>query len=826
MKVFENRKIRGAISIFLVMITIPTLLLSAVLIDGSRMASAKAMAQEAGDLAAASALTDYNMELKEEFGLLAMKDSTKAEELYKESLKATLLAGGLSDSEEYSEQLWGILKDAVGASSPYTDKKFLNLYDFQIENCSVTPKYSLAEWQVLENQMVEYAKFRGIYVMTDRLGVISDLSAVKAESEKNKQTAEVMNNKVEIDEENAGADEALSELRKKIRELNAAVSEAGQKKEEYFNCLRAKMEEIWIMNTNSDEELSNSDQTLANRYLSSRSQLKEALSVLSEKASAVIGQAENSKGKVEDAIRNLNGFQEENQAKASDNSEIKGLLEDAQNNINTYEDVYIPQIDSILNDSVLNQLKSDSGLGIRVENILDEIHTAIYRYEEEPDPDPEEEEGDSAEEEEEDLVYYFYYLTGNERTEDIGAALNGSSSAKCYRPAVEQETSFFQGKSWNEINPTLDSTEGKHTDIITEDFAMSQSEKKDEPGEGGSTAPRGEIDSEAYAARPSKTFTSEEKEKNQNSFFNKENDLSGVKNIMGSGTEDNMILQAAEAARDDVLCLSYMFGTFKTRLTGVEKFSKDKMPQNEKDSFYMPKWRYAHEGGEVDMRFTPKKDRDTVLRGEIEYLIFGNRTDAGNEDSVYAMIYTERLVNNEIALYGHGNVKNICHLAAAAASAATGGTVPEPVFFWIFLTAWAVAETYMDMHFLLDCGYRIPILKTSKNVILTEAPTGDDGLVSNYGKTGLFVSYEDYLLIMLLIQGQESRLMRSADLIEFNMKKQDSGFTMAGAYTYLQGTSQISTRYLFGSVMPFQAEYEKGGATGRMKFSSEIYLGY
>lgn len=68
--------------------------------------------------------------------------------------------------------------------------------------------------------------------------------------------------------------------------------------------------------------------------------------------------------------------------------------------------------------------------------------------------------------------------------------------------------------------------------------------------------------------------------------------------------------------------------------------------------------------------------------------------------------------------------------------------------------------------------------------------------------------------------------MRSADLIEFNMKKQDSGFTMAEAYTYLQGTSQISTRYLFGNVMPFQTEYEKGGVSGRMKFSSEIYLGY
>lgn len=825
MKVFENRKIRGAISIFLVMITIPTLLLSAVLIDGSRMASAKAIAQEAGDLAAASALTDYNVDLKDSFGLLAMKDGSKAEKLYKDSLQSTLLASGLSGSSEYSEQLWEILKNAVGASSPYADKKFLNLYDFQIESCSVTPKYSLGEWQVLENQMVEYAKFRGIYVMADRLGVISELSAAKAESEKNKQTAQVMNDKIKIDEKNADADKALTKLREKIRKLNTAVSEAEQKEDMYFECLRAKMEEIQIDNTDSDSELSDEDEKRADKYSSSRSDLKKALSELHKQASDVRKQAEKSRKEVDNAIKNLESFQRENQSKSTDNDDIRGLIEDAQNNISTYKSFYIPKIESILNDSILSQLASDDSLSKRVERILDEIDDAIYRYENEPDPEEENDE-ESEEEEEEDPVYYFYYLKGNDRTEEIHLVLNGSSSSRCYRAAEEKETKYFQAKRWEEINPTVDSAQGKTTDAITEDFAQSQSEKQEEFGQEGSQASRGEVASDVYAARPSKTFASREQESSRNSFFNKNNDLSGVTNIMDKGTGDNMILQAAEAARDDVLCLSYMFGTFKTRLTGVEKFSRDKMPQGEKDNFYMPKWRYAHDGGEIDMRFTPKKDRDTVLRGEIEYLICGNRTDALNENCVYSMIYAERLVNNEIALYRHKSVNGTCHSAAAAASTATGGTVPEPVFFWIFLTAWAIAETQMDMHFLVDCGYKIPVLKTSKNVLLTEIPTGDDGLVNNYGEKGLFVSYEDYLLIMLLMQGEKTRLMRSADLIEFNMKKQDSGFTMAEAYTYLQGTSQISTRYLFGNVMPFQTEYEKGGVSGRMKFSSEIYLGY
>ena len=104
MKFFENRKVKGTISIFLVIITIPTMLFAAVLVDASRLASAKAMTQEAADLAAASALADYNLELKENYGLFAMEDSSKAESIYQESLKATLLASGFAGDEAYSEK--------------------------------------------------------------------------------------------------------------------------------------------------------------------------------------------------------------------------------------------------------------------------------------------------------------------------------------------------------------------------------------------------------------------------------------------------------------------------------------------------------------------------------------------------------------------------------------------------------------------------------------------------------------------------------------------------------------------------------------------------
>lgn len=100
-------------------------------------------------------------------------------------------------------------------------------------------------------------------------------------------------------------------------------------------------------------------------------------------------------------------------------------------------------------------------------------------------------------------------------------------------------------------------------------------------------------------------------------------------------------------------------------------------------------------------------------------MIYGLSSDAANETAAYASIYAPRMANNMMALYQNKTVKGSCDGAAAAASLATFEVVPATVFFWIFLTAWSVAETVLDMHYLIDEGYRIPLFKTKDTVLLT-----------------------------------------------------------------------------------------------------------
>ena len=89
------------------------------------------------------------------------------------------------------------------------------------------------------------------------------------------------------------------------------------------------------------------------------------------------------------------------------------------------------------------------------------------------------------------------------------------------------------------------------------------------------------------------------------------------------------------------------------------------------------------------------------------------------------------------------------------------------------------------------------------------------------------MTYEDYLLILLLLKGSDTRVMRTADLIEMNMKKNgQSDFKMTEAYTTLHADTRLSIRYLFGSVMPFQSTYEGQGFSGRIYFTDTIYQSY
>lgn len=161
------RKCRGAISVFLTLILIPTFIFSGVLIDGSRILSAKNVVSGAGDMAMNAALSNYNTELNKTYGLLAMADTPEEmDAALQDFFEASLNASGVSE-EDFAKSL--IYLQLVSDS-------------FQATGMETTQIY---QTEVIRQEILEYMKYRAPVTLVDRsiLSRIEDLEDAKKEKE-------------------------------------------------------------------------------------------------------------------------------------------------------------------------------------------------------------------------------------------------------------------------------------------------------------------------------------------------------------------------------------------------------------------------------------------------------------------------------------------------------------------------------------------------------------------------------------------------------------------------------------------------------------------
>lgn len=150
---------RGAVSIFLVIILVPMLTVSALFVDASRMRLAKGLADSAADLTVNTALTDYDKKLKDMYGLFATSQDT--EELYEkleDYYKTCITSAGINDesADDIVSQIMSQL-GSVEHSGSVDDILNMELVDFDVSKVSDA---SLNNAALLEKQIVEFMKYR------------------------------------------------------------------------------------------------------------------------------------------------------------------------------------------------------------------------------------------------------------------------------------------------------------------------------------------------------------------------------------------------------------------------------------------------------------------------------------------------------------------------------------------------------------------------------------------------------------------------------------------------------------------------------------------
>jgi len=851
-------KTKGVISVFLIMIMLPLFTSAVLLVDGARYHSAKTLIQEAGDLAAYSVIANYNLDLKDEYGLFAIDDENTTatfEKYFKESLGCSE-----SESKEYSEQVQGMLSNLIYGNE-YSNANFYNLYNFNVLDATANGKYPLSEPSVLQNQIVEYTKYRGVETILERFEIIKKFNELDGELGNSSKTMDAIEELAEIDQtDSKKVAESLENLRATVKTYNQNVAQLLANVSSYEDYY---INEMCNMAVNDRENIS--------FYTSYRKDYADKIykmicpyeGGLRTQYSNIFNWCEVIEVYVNDAITEYTSlrtkYADQKDIVADIDRELGVLKKIISTNSNDASFSVVLYKQSL---QAFTDLCSDFD---DFQKILDEMEkhannaVTLYNKQYKQTKTELQNQGEMTEEEMETYLYenvlYDMYVKGNRwsgtqngeylyLTIDNNLKSLAKDAVKSYNfhstvKSRYDNTMYIDNNIINyytkyaEDNTTVKNEETGEK--VSKENAGDQSEdaikKTNNSGKGKNDSSvavdskdNQTIEDSKYSGLPSQVAKKTPREEKEITKLDKNNPSAMLKSSNSAGSE---FMKFLESGRNDVLTFCYILDMFKTRNSAVDYSNKSK------GKWYSTDWRFLNESGEVDLR---DRRKDASLKtyfntSEVEYVFGGNKSETMNNTIVYSWIYGTRLANNIVAVYTNPTAKAECLALAAAASALSGGMIPVSVLKWVFIAAWAAGETALEMTYLMTDGYRVPLIKTKNNLFIdcfTDVLGGfseesRENLMALKSGTGINVCYEDYLLLLMCFVDRDTRLLRVADLIELNMQERGQGsFKMSEANTYVEASTSVSVKFLFQPVKQFSNSYSGTG----FNVKNMIYQGY
>lgn len=198
----------------------------------------------------------------------------------------------------------------------------------------------------------------------------------------------------------------------------------------------------------------------------------------------------------------------------------------------------------------------------------------------------------------------------------------------------------------------------------------------------------------------------------------------------------------------------------RTLAVGSAEISKTSLEANPSQSSILDKALYV-EYVRTHFENYLNQEYDKSLAYELEYLIAGKESDIQNLEAVVARLLLLREVDNYIHLLENEAKKLEAH--AIAAGMANVATWLEPIVYQAILIYWAY-EMSIDELQLLFAGGEIPLIKS----------------LSFAGTEQVTLNYEEYLCLLLLLEQREKLTMRSLDLVELFIRKDEADFHIDG----------------------------------------------
>ena len=828
-------KNRGAISVFLALILLPMLIFSGIVVDVSRLYAAKTVVSGAGDLTMNAALSRYDKKLKDEYGLLAMADAP--------------------DSAKVKDTLQGYFKESCGIDIGEEKETLHSMLQMELGENGLTASgvkgTSLAETDVLRQQIMEYMKIRGpVYIVNDILEKMKKLPLKNM-----KEKREHIKNKTKYGKALKKIGEPLKKAKEEVEKHIDAVSNVdgfssvqNSILEEYKKgaifWLAARSLENYMYGTTAvpgmhDGEI---DVTAFRKLLAGakvwESEEFDYYTYADLVASIALYQSRES---LAPGVTEENGFTQE---EITTFYNIESIVSQSINKMDQIHNDKAAAFQSTI-DSYMDQAKAiqdSSTEGVKALNEVlsvwekqikpareacEESKNELIRLGE--DVSDLDEELDQLEIEEKDVKSLISCLEYNGQTakafENYGKELKKIPQNLKSLSVDGTEGSYVinQGETdainlfWNSHSDVLQtdymnftfqdaSTEKFYTEVLQE--IGEESEDEDAKGKQQEKKQEAKDASNSYSDLLNTLKNQDSKDLKEAEGMTYPDDfpsgIAGAAAESGTGTSSDSIDTDDEKMVDKLTKSDGFTEKFSAFLNGLDQIS-GKTLEKAYLMEYMTEMFNCLTTKEDDQSLSNAKlSSHYISKGEVEYILYGKSKTSENVTYAVSILYGIRLAINGIYVFSDKTLNAQASAIASSISAATGQAWLYPIIKYGYLCCVAVTYSCEDVASLAK-GEEVAVWRGNKDIKMT---------------------YKEYMKLFVLIalidgNSEERLLARTGDCIQLNTKSK-----LKDKYTMLQIQAEVKVSTTFLPKVPDFLGRKEGSSDGKKVIRYKSVMAY
>ncbi len=808
-------KNRGAISVFLTLILVPVLIFSGIIVDISRLYAAKTVISGAGDLTMNAALARYDKQLKDSYGLITMADDPSSPSMktyLEQSFLESCNASALKDTK--STDLHSMIQLELGTEGVEVQG---------VKNSS------LADTQVLQQQILEYMKFRApVYMVSDILEKFKKMPLKNMNEKKDyiEAKTDYAKKAKELGEPSENAKTAVDAHSAAIQGVQGMASEIS----EAMNIL-VQQSVFYLASESLQKYLDNEAlapvgsgqissavirQNLAGAIVWDRSEtvfdeiryadLVAAVSLLQN--SGIVEQAMNNDESftqdewnayvnidtvIQQSIANLKSIYED--AEKDYINKIENYKSELQTMINTgnegitqlqkMEDVWVNKVqpaekacqerkDALQSKgediSELNELEEEENIKINTDDLEDMLNCLERNTEE----------AEGLLEEAEKMIQV---------TDHIKVAqINSTEACSIFERGAAAAVNTFWDDNANFGMPLQGNyyyTDPKECNFYKEYLSKVGTKSEDETEQNAKDQKKQDAeDAQGEYDQILEGLNALGKEKNLKDFsgLSYPDEFPSGQNKIGSDIQSAQTVKKLNLDSDDTTVNdgAGSLSAITELLKGLDNLSGELLERAYLME-YMSEMFNCMTTKENDVSLSNDKlNSHYIYNGEIEYLLYGNESTIVNKTEATAVLYSLRLAINSAYVFFDKTLNAEANSIASGISAATGQAWLYPIIKYSYLFCCAVVYSGQDLSSLMK-GDEVAVWRANDKVKL---------------------NYKEYLKLFLLVSmisenNEKKLLVRTADCIQLN-----TGKSLSSKYTMLTLRADVKAETTFLPKVP------------------------